>query len=201
MNRLVSGWGRYPVVETEWRETSTRAEAAAATRSGGGIVARGNGRAYGDAAIGALTTLSTVGLDRMIAFDPATGSLVLEAGVLLADVIATFLPRGFFPVVVPGTCYVTIGGVIAADVHGKNHHKDGSFGDHVIDVTVATGSGEIVRASRTDSADLFWSTIGGMGLTGTILAATIRLRQVETGWIRQRIVVAGDLTAAIATLD
>lgn len=102
---------------------------------------------------------------------------------------------------VPGTRYVTIGGAIAADVHGKNHHKDGSFGDHVLDVTVATGTGEIVHASRNESADLFWSTVGGMGLTGTILAATIRLRQVETGWIRQRTVVASDLTAAIGTLD
>jgi decaprenylphospho-beta-D-ribofuranose 2-oxidase len=197
---LASGWGRYPVIETEWREVSTRAEAAAAMHSGGGIIARGNGRAYGDAAIGASITLSTVGLDRMISFDPATGALVLEAGVLLADVIATFLPRGFFPIVVPGTRYVTIGGAIAADVHGKNHHKDGSFGDHVIDVTVATG-GEIVRASRTDNSDLFWSTIGGMGLTGTILTATIRLRQVETSWIRQQIVVTSDLTEAIAALD
>jgi FAD/FMN-containing dehydrogenase len=173
----------------------------AATRDGDGIVARGSGRAYGDAAIGAIATLSTIGLDRVIGFDPTTGVLTVEAGVLLEDVIATFLPRGFFPIVVPGTRYVTIGGAIAADVHGKNHHKDGSFGDHVVDVTVATVAGEIVRASRADHADLFWSTIGGMGLTGTILAATIQLRPVETGWIRKRTVVANDLAGAIRALE
>jgi decaprenylphospho-beta-D-ribofuranose 2-oxidase len=105
---------------------------------------------------------------RMIRFDPEAGQLSVEAGVLLADVIAAFLPQGFFPCVVPGTRYVTIGGAIASDVHGKNHHRERGFGDCVVDLTLLTGTGDIMRASPAENAELFWATIGGMGLTGTI---------------------------------
>ena len=115
--------------------------------------------------------------------------------------VDAFLPRGFCPAGGPGTRLVTIGGAIAADVHGKNHHRDGGFGDHVVDLVVATGAGEVLRASPTENPDLFFATIGGMGLTGTILEATIRLRPVETGWIRQTTVVAPDLAAAVAALE
>ncbi len=201
MMRRLSGWGRWPVVESEWLAPARREDARAAFAATEGVVARGNGRAYGDAAIGARATLSARGLDRMIAFDAATGLLTLEAGVLLADVVDAFGPRGFFPVVVPGTRLVTIGGAIAADVHGKNHHRDGGFGDHVVSLVLATASGEVLTCSREENAELFAATVGGMGLTGTILEATIRLRRVETGWIRQTTVVAQDLAAAIAALD
>lgn len=198
---LISGWGRFPVVEGRQVDASTRAQVVAATLAADGMVARGNGRAYGDAAIGDALTLSTLPLDRMIGFDPHTRLLTAEAGVLLDDVITTFLPRGFFPVVVPGTRWVTLGGAIASDVHGKNHHRDGGFGDHVVDLVLVTGSGEVVRASREENPELFAATIGGMGLTGTIVEATIRLRPVESGWIRQTTVVAADLAAAMAALE
>jgi decaprenylphospho-beta-D-ribofuranose 2-oxidase len=197
----VSGWGRYPCAETEIVSCRDAASATRATAQSEGVIARGNGRAYGDAAIGTRTTLSMLALDRMRAFDPSSGLLTVEAGVLLADIIATFLPRGFFPFVVPGTRLVTIGGAIAADVHGKNHHREGGFGDHLESLLLVTGDGACVRASRTENPELFNATIGGMGLTGTILEATIRLRRVETGWIRQRTIVAGDLAAAIASLE
>src|SRR6476620_1218335 len=144
----ISGWGRYPVVESILLTPMNREETLRIVRSANGLVARGNGRAYGDAAIGTQATLSILPLDRMIHFDPEAGLLTTEAGVLLSDVIAAFLPRGHFPSVVPGTRYVTIGGAIASDVHGKNHHKEGGFGDHVVDLTIAMGSGEVVRASR-----------------------------------------------------
>lgn len=197
----LSGWGRYPLLETELITPRSAEAVRSAMAASDGIVARGNGRSYGDAAVGTQTTLSTSTFDRVRAFDPATGRLTVEAGVMIADIIADFLPRGFFPKVVPGTRYVTIGGAIAADVHGKNHHRDGGFGDCVESVVLATGGGEMLRASRDENAEVLAATVGGMGLTGTILEATLRLAPVETGWIRQRTIVASDLAAAIKIFE
>ncbi|WP_244474875.1 FAD-binding oxidoreductase [Methylobacterium sp. Leaf99] len=197
--QTIAGWGRYPRRAT--RLIAVREEAAVAPlhRAETGLIARGNGRAYGDAALGDTTTLALGGLDRMIAFDPETGHLAVEAGVLLADIIDAFLPRGFFPAVVPGTRYVTVGGMIAADIHGKNHHGAGGFGAHVENLTLALPDGTVRTCGP--GADLFAATVGGMGLTGTILRATLRLRRIETGWIRQRTVAAADLDAAMAALE
>ena len=198
---LVSGWGRYPTVETEIVTPRTLEAARRLTAEGEGVVARGNGRAYGDAAIGVSRTIAMKALNRVCAFDVETGLLTVEAGALLSDLIVAFLPHGFFPAVVPGTRYVTVGGAIAADVHGKNHHRDGGFGDHVESLILTTAGGEMIRASRSEHSDLFFATIGGLGLTGTIIEATLRLKRVETGWIRQRTIVAPGLAAAMAALD
>ncbi|MDF0517373.1 FAD-binding oxidoreductase [Bradyrhizobium yuanmingense] len=196
---LVSGWGRFPVVDTEMLRP--RAFAAVADAVVSGTVARGNGRAYGDAAIGAVRTVAMTGFDRIRWFDPATGRIRLEAGVLLSDLIETFGPRGFLPFVLPGTRFVSIGGAIAADVHGKNHHCEGGFGRYVDSILLRTGEGELIEASREQNSDAFFATIGGMGLTGVILEATLRLRKVETGWIRERVISASDLDAAMRALD
>lgn len=195
------GWGRYPRVETDLVSPRDPGEVGAIQRGLSGYVARGNGRAYGDAAIGASATLAMRGLDRMIAFDPGTGLLEVEAGVLLAEILDAFLPRGFFPAVVPGTTLVTVGGAIAADVHGKNHHGEGGFGAHVESLRLVLADGAVLTCSRTAHPDLFAATLGGMGLTGTILSATIRLRRVETGWMRQTTHAAPDLDAAMAALE
>ncbi|MCX8253840.1 Decaprenylphosphoryl-beta-D-ribose oxidase [Beijerinckiaceae bacterium RH AL1] len=199
--KALSGWGRYPLVATEIVTPHTCDEARKATAATQGGVARGNGRAYGDAGVGVRQTLPMRALDRIRAFDPERGTVTVEAGVLIADLITTFLPRGVFPTVVPGTAYVTVGGAIAADVHGKNHHRDGGFGAHVESFVLATGGGQLLRVSRQENAELFAATVGGMGLTGTITEATLRLRRVETGWIKQQTIVAPDLDAAIAALD
>lgn len=201
MRQPVSGWGRYPVVETEWLETSSPAQAGTATATHPGMIAQGNARAYGDAAIGQDVTLAMGGLDRMISFDPVAGVLDAEAGVLLGDIITALLPRGWFPFVVPGTRFVTLGGAIAADVHGKNHHLEGGFGRYVESLTLALPDGSVTTASRAENTALFDHTIGGMGLTGTILRATIRLRPVETGWIRQQTLVAANLREAMGALE
>jgi FAD/FMN-containing dehydrogenase len=197
----LSGWGRYP----RHRGVVVRAEDPGAVKglvaSHSGIVARGNGRAYGDAAIGETTTLLARPLDRMRRFEAETGRLTVEAGVLLSDILDAFVPRGFFPPVVPGTKLVTVGGMIAADVHGKNHHRDGGFGDHVEELTLAMPSGERWRCSRDENPELFAATIGGMGLTGVILDATFRLKRIESGWLRQRTLVAEDLAGAFAALE
>jgi decaprenylphospho-beta-D-ribofuranose 2-oxidase len=197
----ISGWGRYPIVETDIITPRTPEAARIATSRIQGGIARGNGRAYGDAGIGARQTIQMGTLDRIRSFNAETGLVTAEAGLLLADLIAAFLPRGFFPAVVPGTKYVTIGGAIAADVHGKNHHRDGGFGDHVEGLVLATADGDLIRASREENPDIFAATIGGMGLTGSIIEATLRLRSVETGWMLQRTIVAPDLAAAIAALE
>jgi FAD/FMN-containing dehydrogenase len=166
-----------------------------------GIIARGNGRAYGDSAIGSATTLDMRSLNRMISFDDTTGQLVAEAGVLLGDVIDAFLPRGWFPYVTPGTKFVSIGGATAADVHGKNHHCDGSFGEFVDWVDVMDAKGDVVRASRSEHADLFAWTVGGMGLTGVILRVAIRLRPVESAWIQQTSLIAANLASVIQAFE
>ncbi len=198
---VLSGWGRYPRAETRLVAPRDPGAVAGLHRAFSGFVARGNGRAYGDAAIGADTTLALRGLDRFVAFDPGTGLLEVEAGVLLSEIIDLFLPRGFFPFVVPGTRLVTVGGAVAADVHGKNHHVEGGFGQHVESLDLVLADGAEVTCSRGAHPELFAATVGGMGLTGTILRATIRLRRVETGWMRQRTVAAPDLDAAMAALE
>ncbi|WP_027550098.1 FAD-binding oxidoreductase [Bradyrhizobium sp. Cp5.3] len=198
---LVSGWGRFPVVDTDVLRPRSFEAVGEAVAGAAGTVARGNGRAYGDAGIGASQPITMTGFDRVRSFDRATGRIRLEAGVLLSDLIDTFGPHGFLPFVVPGTRFVSIGGAIAADVHGKNHHCEGGFGRYVDSILLRTGEGETIEASREQNSDAFFATIGGMGLTGVILEATMRLRPVETGWIRERVVSTSDLDAAMRELD
>jgi len=197
---MLSGWGRHPRMEcTVSRPRDLREILTAAQNKR--VIARGNGRAYGDSALNPAGTIDMRGFSRILAFDQESGRVVAESGVLLADIIATFLPRGWFPAVTPGTKFVTIGGMIAADVHGKNHHKHGSFASFLDWMDVLCADGEVRRASRDENAELFHWTTGGMGLTGIILRAGFRLTPVETGWIRQRTVPARDLSAAMTVFE
>lgn len=198
---ILHGWGRYPRFDSEMVHLRSPSDVRLITGGQSGIVARGNGRAYGDAAIGERVTLSTHGLNRMKAFDPATGSLTVEAGVLLSDILQHFVPRGFFPPVVPGTRLVSVGGMIASDVHGKNHHRDGSFGQHVEHFKLVLPGGETVTCSPHENAPLFTATLGGMGLTGIIVEATFTMKRLETGWVRQKVSAANDLGSALKALD
>ena len=149
-------------------------------------LARGLGRAYGDAALPAPSDRLVAGTtlaDRILAFDPDTGVLTAEAGLSLDELCRVFLPRGFFTPVSPGTRFVTLGGMVACDVHGKNHHLEGTFGRHVLSLTVRTGAGHVTTCSPNEHEDLFRATIGGMGLTGAILDVTMRLARVPTAFI------------------
>lgn len=197
----ISGWGRYPIIDTEMIHPRTADAVRQMTMRADQAVARGNGRAYGDAAIGIRQTISMTHLNRIRGFDAQARRVTVEAGLLLSDLIETFLPRGLFPYVVPGTSFITVGGAIAADVHGKNHHREGGFGEYVESMVLIVPSGDTILASRDEHQDLFHATIGGMGLTGTILEATIRLRPVETGWIYQRTIIANDLDCAFSALE
>ena len=201
MKEDVSGWGRYPMLACDTLRPADKSALLNVGQDGGRAVARGAGRSYGDAAIGIDLTIASKGLDRLLEFDAKTGQLVCEAGLLLTDLLDVMLPRGWIVPVTPGTRYVTIGGMIAADVHGKNHHVAGSFCDHVDWIDLMIGDGRLQRCSRDEHADLFAASCGGMGLTGIILRAAVRMKPVPSAFIRQRTIRAPDLAAALAAFE
>lgn len=179
----VTGWGRTAPTSARVLRPGTYEEAVAAVRGadGRGAIARGLGRAYGDAAQNAGgAVLDMTGLDRIHEIDAVNGLVVCDAGVSLHRLMEVLLPLGWFVPVTPGTRYVTVGGAIGADIHGKNHHGSGSFSRHVHALELLTGDGETRLVTPEEEPGLFWATAGGMGLTGIILAATIQLLPVET---------------------
>ena len=183
--QTLSGWGNFRACRCRvFRpETWDAVQAAIAGAGPQGCISRGMGRSYGDSAVAAGgAVIDHTRLNRFLAFDPQSGVLECEAGVTLQEIIATFLSRGWFLPTTPGTKFVTVGGAIAADVHGKNHHVDGSFGDAVVDLRLLTAGGEILTCSPQENADVFWATIGGMGLTGAILSARFRLMKTATAY-------------------
>jgi decaprenylphospho-beta-D-ribofuranose 2-oxidase len=194
----LSGWGRMPVVAgDEIRSEDLRRITEDVP------LTRGLGRAYGDAALPAAPDTRVAGsrlADRILAFDRETGTLHAEAGLALSQICDVFLPRGFFVPVTPGTRDVTLGGMVAADVHGKNHHRDGCFGEHVESITLRVADGRIVPCSRTDEPELFKATIGGMGLTGHILDVRVRLIKVPSPWVVQETVPIGGIDEFVDTL-
>ena len=167
-----------------------------------GCIARGLGRSYGDPAVNKDgRVLGLTRLDRYLGFDPDSAVLECEAGVSLAQIIADFAPRGFFPSITPGTKFVTVGGCIANDVHGKAHHAQGCFSACVDSMRILLADGRVLQASRDENADLFWGSFGGMGLLGVVLTARIRLRRVETTYFRKRCIVAKSLEEMLAALE
>lgn len=166
-----------------WRD---EADIATLARAQGPLLAHGLGRSYGDSCLNeGGTLLLTRGLSRVLSFDPDTGILRCEAGVSLADILDLVVPRGFFLPVTPGTKYVTVGGAIANDVHGKNHHADGSFGRFVRRFELLRSDGRRLLCSPSENTDLYRATIGGLGLTGLITWAEIELRRVPSANILQ----------------
>lgn len=179
----------------------TRDDARTAIGARRSLIARGNGRSYGDSALNIDTVLSTRPSDRLRDFDPATGIVTCEAGLLLADLLAFAVPRGFFPPVTPGTKFVTVGGMVAADVHGKNHHAAGSFARHVLRLELMTADGRTLVCAPDENRELFAATCGGMGLTGIILTVSFRLLPIETALIRQETLVAANFDEAMAMCE
>jgi decaprenylphospho-beta-D-ribofuranose 2-oxidase len=174
----ITGWGRnsHARVRAARPERSRDIDAALAVVGPNGLLARGGGRAYGDSALNSGgDVLLTERLDRILSFDPASGDIVCEPGVTFADLLDAFLPRGFMPPASPGTAFATVGGAVAADVHGKNHDRHGSFGDHVQWFDLLLADGTTRRVSPDSDPELFAATIGGIGLTGIIRAVAFRL--------------------------
>jgi FAD/FMN-containing dehydrogenase len=199
----LAGWGRYPLAASDvFRPEKLDELRAVVSSDSTSIIARGAGRAYGDAALNADNRVVNLErLNRMLAFDADTCILRCEAGVTLAEIIDVFLPRGFFPPVTPGTRFVTLGGSVAADVHGKNHHRESSLATHVLSLDVMLASGEVLHCSREEHAGVFWASAGGMGLTGVILELEIRLRRVESAYLRGEFIRAANLDAAIEEFE
>ncbi len=188
--RKVSSWGRlsalpHDVVELRDRDQVARLLAA----SKGPAIAYGMGRSYGDACLNPQGALfDTRGLDRFIAFDPATGRLTCEAGVLLRDIQRLMLPRGWSLPVVPGTQLVTVGGAIANDVHGKNHHSTGTFADHVVSLKLVRRDGDVIECGPQARPDWFAATAGGIGLTGLVVEAELQLNPAKGPWLEAEVV-------------
>ncbi len=191
--QLLAGWGRTaPTLATVSRPTAEAdISQLLASRPDRGLIARGLGRSYGDPAQNAGgSVVDMTGLAAVHHFDVDQGLITVEAGLSLERLTSMILPFGFFLPVSPGTQFVTVGGAIACDIHGKNHHVDGSFCNHVTQFDIITPSGERRTASPNQTPELFWATAGGMGLTGIILNATLKLPRVESS----RILVDTDRT-------
>jgi FAD/FMN-containing dehydrogenase len=178
----LSGWGRIPVVGRELRSEDLEA------LSRDAVLMRGLGRSYGDSSLPppshAVVAGSTLA-DRLLGFDPATATLRAEAGFSLAELNRLFWPRGFCAPVAPGTQFITLGGMVAADVHGKNHHRDGGFGASVLSLRMRVADGRVLECSREAHPELFRATLGGMGLTGHVLEVCCRLQRIPSPWIWQ----------------
>lgn len=196
MKQKVSNWSNYPVIETEFSNWRGKKQELPEKN----WIARGMGRCYGDASI-APNVVSTLAHNLILAFDQETGVVTCQSGVTLKELLDVFVPKGWFLPVTPGTKFVSVGGALASDVHGKNHHVEGCFGDHVIETTLITPNGEYTTCSPTHNTELYNATRGGMGLTGMIDTVTFRLKKIETSYIKQRQIKAKNLTEILSLFD
>jgi FAD/FMN-containing dehydrogenase len=180
----VSSWGRLNAHDHDVVSLNDPLQVQRQVASKLGGIAYGNGRSYGDVCLNPEGVLwHTIGLDHFITFDQSSGRLVCEAGVLLRDIQRLVIPLGWILPVTPGTQLVTVGGAIANDVHGKNHHVFGSFGDHVQRIRLLRTDGQSIECGPNEQADWFAATVGGLGLTGIIVTADIQLKQVAGPWL------------------
>lgn len=183
-----SSWGNYPKASKQdthfiqWINQSVPSQDS--------LLPYGLGRSYGDSCLNDQgTLLITQNLNRFIDFDSSSGVVTAEAGVTLEDILLHFVPQGWFLPVTPGTKFVTLGGAIANDVHGKNHHSVGNFGHHVLEFTLLRSNQKLFTCSPDQNSDLFYATIGGLGLTGLILSVKMKLKKIQSSYIKQDIIV------------
>lgn len=184
----LSGFGKYPKAKCRLSHPAGISEIKELLVNNA-VIPRGLGRSYGDASIyDSGIVAESLLMNKFISFDENTGIVRCEAGVSYKDLLDTFVMRGWFPPVTPGTKYVTMGGAIASDVHGKNHHKAGSISSFVRRFSVLIASGEVLNCSREENPDLFWATVGGMGLTGFILECDIQLKKIDSPFMENKAV-------------
>lgn len=196
----VTNWGNFPIVEKEMKSEDSFRKIKEFVLNNNEVIARGNGRCYGDASLGE-HIFSTKKLNKFISFDRLNGIIECESGVLLSDVLEISVPQGYFLYVTPGTKLISIGGAIASDVHGKNHHSEGCFSEYVLDFKLMTENGDIIICSKEENSEKFYATIGGMGLTGIILSARFKLKNIETAYIRQESIKAENLDEIFRLFD
>jgi FAD/FMN-containing dehydrogenases len=200
MKKQIANWGNYPVISAEEHYFSQDEQLTDLLRTNCPVIARGNGRCYGDASLNNHFNISTLKYDKVLAFDTKEGIFECQAGVTLDQILEVIVPKGWFLPVTPGTKFITVGGAVASDVHGKNHHVDGAFSNQVIDMDVLTSKGAIT-CSATREPDLYWATCGGMGLTGIITRVKFRLKKIETSYIKQRQIKARNLDEVLKLFE
>jgi decaprenylphospho-beta-D-ribofuranose 2-oxidase len=196
----LSGWGRYPTIDSRPLLFNNLADLAQSLPSHKSCIPFGHGRSYGDSAL-AKSHIPMRRLNRILAFDSTTGLLTCESGVLLSEIIEVFLPRGWFLKITPGTKLITVGGAIASDVHGKNHHIEGCFSECLEDFQLLFPDGTIKICSSSINNDLFNATCGGMGLTGVITQASFYLKRVKSQWINQTTIKTNNLEATFKAFE
>jgi FAD/FMN-containing dehydrogenase len=196
----ISGWGKFPIIDANIiLPADQQSLRRAISHTFNGIV-RGKGRSYGDSALSEQTISSGV-LNHFLDFDTESGEITCQAGVTLADIIEICVPKGWFLPVTPGTKFVSVGGAIASDVHGKNHHHDGCFSQHVKEISLMLPSGEIIECSHKHNTEIFQATCGGMGLTGIIFQATIKLKPIQSTLINETTIKAQNLSEILELFD
>ncbi len=188
MKKEISNWNNYPKVLAELSEPARTDEIISVVAKSGPLIARGAGKSYGDASLFE-TILSTVKYNSILNFDKEGRSITVESGILLDTILRYIVPHNLFLHVVPGTKFITVGGAIAADIHGKNHVSRGSFSEYVMEMTILNEEGEIMEASREKNPWLFYNTFGSMGLTGIILTAKIKLRTISSKYINRNSII------------
>ncbi len=196
----LSGWGNYPRIECRGQSFETVSELRKMFAEALETIPRGMGKSYGDSAL-ADHVIFTRRFNKMLDFDRETGILTCESGATLSAVLDIFLPEGWFLSITPGVKSISVGGAVAADVHGKNHHRAGCFSECVIFLDLMLPDGRIMRCSRSENQDLFRATCGGMGLTGMILNAAIKLQPVASSSIDETIVRCSNLDAIFDAFD
>ena len=182
----LSSWGNYPREECELYRPATQSEFEQIVLHSPhtNIITRGRGRSYGDAALNRdRGVVLSDPMNQILSFDTESGILNCECGVSFAEILNFILPKGFVLPITPGTKHISVGGAIAADVHGKNHHRDGTISSQLLDFRLLAANGSILLCSREENPDLFWATLGGMGLTGAILDARLQLRPADSAYV------------------
>ena len=200
MKKHIANWGNYPAIESDEKSFAFDNQLQELFKNEQQFIARGNGRCYGDASL-ANVTISTLKYDHVLSFDINNGVFECQSGITLDQVLEVIVPKGWFLPVTPGTKFITVGGAVASDVHGKNHHVDGCFSHHVTEMDIVVGSGETVTCAPTVHADLFEATCGGMGLTGVITRVKFTLKKIETAYIKQKQIKAENLEELIRLFE
>lgn len=197
--KAISGWANYPSHNCYLIRPEKYCDLACHSSS---CIPRGQGKSYGDASLNKdATVILTEKLNRFIAFDKEQGILTAEAGITLAEILNLIVPAGWFLPVTPGTQYVSIGGCVAADVHGKNHHYSGSLGNYIIEFELITADQKKIICSPSQHAEIFWATIGGMGLTGIIGTVTLKLQPINNPFIYTQHYASDNLEQTFSKLE
>jgi len=189
---IMYNWGVFPKVEANFYEINNYNQLGFQIKELHQLIPRGNGRCYGDSSL-QKNIISSLKFNKILFFDTEKGIIKCESGVLLGELLKIIVPKGFFLPVTPGTKFITLGGAIASNIHGKNHHKEGAISLYVEAIELMNEFGETVCCTKHENLNLFKNTIGGMGLTGFITAITISLKKIETSYIKQKTIKARNL--------